>query len=150
MDEVVEKGAAATLVVEAAYRPIRRVLLAYDRSVSAARAMQKFAELNPFDAEHLEVEVVNVREENDDARAESELMLDLAVSYLRAHGVGTAVGTSVPGHSPKDVLLAHAKRTRADLIVAGAHAKTGLSKFLFGSTATGLIDQAEVPLFLYH
>ncbi len=150
MDEVVEKGAAATLVVEAAYRPIRRVLVAYDRSVSAARAMQKFAELNPFDAEHVEVEVVNVREDTDEARSESELILGLAASYLEAHGFGSVIGTSLPGRAPKDLLLEHAARTRADLIVAGAHAKTGLSKFLFGSTATGLIDQATIPLFLYH
>ncbi len=149
MDEVVERGAAATLVVEATYRPIRRVMVAYDRSVSAARAMQKFAELGPFDTEHVEVEVVNVRHD-DDARAESELMLRLATSYLTAYRFASVVGTSVSGHSPKDILLGHAERTRADLIVAGAHAKTGLSKFLFGSTATGLIDQADVPLFLYH
>ncbi len=150
MDEVVEKGAAATLIVEPAYRPIRRVMVAYDRSVSAARAMQKFAELNAFDTEHVEVEIVNVRDDDDNARSESELMLGLATSYLNAYGFASVVGTSIAGQSPKDVLLDHADRSRADLIVAGAHAKTGLSKFLFGSTTTGLIDEAEIPLFLYH
>lgn len=151
MDEVVEKGAAATLVVEDDYRPIRRVMIAYDRSVSAARAMQKFAELNPFDAEHIEVELVNVRDgSGDDARAESELMLGLATSYLSAHGFTAVESTSLPGGTPKDSLLDHASQTRADLIVAGAHSRSGIKEFFFGSTASGLIDDAEIPLFLYH
>lgn len=151
MDEVVEKGAAATLVVEDEYRPIRRVMIAYDRSVSAARAMQKFAELNPFDAEHIDVELVNVRADGgDEARAESELMLSLAKSYLTAHGFPTVESTSLPGGSAKDSLLEHAAQTRADVIVAGAHSRSGIKEFFFGSTASGLIDDAEIPLFLYH
>jgi nucleotide-binding universal stress UspA family protein len=150
MDEVVGKGAAATLVVEPTYRPVRRALIAYDRSVSAARAMQKFAELNPFDAEHLAVDLVNVRSDTDDARAESELMLGLAKSYLAAHGFSSVEATSLPGGTPEERLLEHAERTRADLIVAGAHSQSGLKEFFFGSTASTLIDEAEVPLFLYH
>ncbi|MEM1041011.1 MAG: universal stress protein [Bacteroidota bacterium] len=150
MNEVVEKGAAATLIVQPTHRPVRRVLVAYDRSVSAARAMQKFAQLDAFGAEHVEVEIVNVRADNDDARAESELMLGLATSYFEAHGFSSVAGTSLPGSTPKDLLLDHADRTGADLIVAGSHAKAGLSKFLFGSTATGFIEEATLPLFLYH
>ncbi len=150
MDEVVEQGAAATLVVEATYRPIRRVLVAYDRSVSAARAMQKFAELDPFDAEHIEIEIVNIRADGDQARAESELMLSLATSYLEAHGFASVKATSLPGGSPKDRLLEHASATHADLIVAGAHSRSGLKAFFVGSTASGLIDAATIPLFLYH
>lgn len=151
MDEVVEKGAAATLVVEDDYRPIRRVLVAYDRSVSAARAMQKFAELSPMDKEHIEIEIVNVRDsDGDEARAESELMLGLAKSYLDAHDFPAVEGTSLPGGHAKNRLLDHAAQTRADLIVAGAHSRSGLKEFFFGSTASGLIDDAEIPLFLYH
>ncbi len=151
MDEVVEKGAAATLVVESTYRPIRRVLIAYDRSVSAARAMQKFAELSPFGTEHLAVEIVNVREnDGDEATAESELMLSLAKSYLTAHGFPSVEVASLPGGHAKDRLLDHAERTRADLIVAGAHSRSSLKEFFFGSTTSSLIDNAEIPLFLYH
>jgi len=151
MDEVVEKGAAATLVVEDEYRPIRRVIVAYDRSVSAARAMQKFAELAPLDKENLEIEIVNVRGDGgDDARAESELMIGLAKSYLDAHGFTSVETTSIPGGRAKERLLGHATRTRADLIVAGAHSQSGIKEFFFGSTTSGLIEDAEIPLFLYH
>jgi len=150
MDEVVEKGAAATLVVEDEYRPVRRVLVAYNSSVSAARAMQKFAELSPMDKENLEIDIVNVHDDGDEARAESELMLGLAKSYLDAHGFPAVETTSLRGGDAKGRLLDHATQTRADLIVAGAHSRSGIREFFFGSTASGLIDDAEIPLFLYH
>lgn len=150
LNDIVEKGAAATLVVEPAYRPIRKVLIAYDRSVSAARAMQKFAELDAFDSGHLEVVVLNVRGGGDDARRESELMLQLAQGYLRPHGFGSVEGVSVESGDPKATILDFGDRNRADMIVAGAYSQTGVKKFLFGSTASGLIEQCEVPLFLYH
>ena len=150
LNAVVEQGAAATLVVEAEYRPIRKVLVAYDRSVSAARAMQKFAELDAFDGAHLEVVVLNVRGGGDDARRESELMLSLSKGYLDAHGFGSVEGVSVESGDPKAAILDFAGRNHVDLIVSGAYAKTGVKKFLFGSTASGLIEQCEIPLFLYH
>ncbi len=150
LNDIVEKGAAATLVVESEYRPIRKVLVAYDRSVSAARAMQKFAELDAFDSEHLQLVVLNVRGGGDDARRESDLMLQLASGYLDAHGFASVEGVSVESGDPKATILDFADRNHADLIVAGAYSKTGMKKFLFGSTATGLIEGCPVPLFLYH
>ena len=47
------------------------------------------------------------------------------------------------------------KRRRAplfavDLVVSGAYAKSGFRKMIFGSSATRLLEEAKVPLFLYH
>ena len=150
LDEVVERGAAASLIVESEYRPVRRVLIAYDGGVSAARAMQKFAQLRPFDTEGLEVEILHVRGSGSDDRSESELMLGLAERYLRAHGFAHTKPASIESGDVKDALLNHAHRYEADLIVAGAHSQSGLREFFFGSTAKRLIKDADVPLFLYH
>lgn len=150
ISDIVERGAAATLVVEPEHRPIRKAVIAYDGSVSAARAMQKFAVLNAFDAEHLDVVVLNVRDESAEARAESELTIRLAQSYLRVYGFQSVAGVSLPSPHPKDAILEYADGNRADLIVAGAYAKPAFSKFFFGSTTKGLIEQCEIPLFLYH
>jgi nucleotide-binding universal stress UspA family protein len=150
LNDVVEKGAAATLVVEPEYRPIHRVVIAFDGSLTAARTMQKFANLGAFDPETLDVVVLNVRTSGDEDRAESELMLGLAASYLRPHGFKSVEAVSVEGTKVQQAILDFARRTRADLIVAGAYAKSGLSKFFFGSTAKGLIEECEIPLFLYH
>lgn len=149
LDEVSEKGAAAALIVESEYRPIRKVLIAYDASLSAARTMQKFAQLEAFDPQHLEVELLHVRGGGDD-RSESELMLGLAESYLRAHGYAQIGSVSLEGGNEAAAILDHAERYHFDLIVAGAHSKPGLRKLFFGSTSSRLIEEARLPLFLYH
>lgn len=151
LNDIVQQGAAATLVVENEYRPVRKALIAFDGSLTAARTMQKFAKLSAFDAEHLEVVVLHVRESGgDEARAESELLLRLAKSYLLPHGYAKVEAMSAEGADVQQTILDFAKRAHADMIVAGAYAKSGLSKFFFGSTAKGLIEDCHLPLFLYH
>ncbi|MDX1420874.1 MAG: universal stress protein [Rubricoccaceae bacterium] len=146
--DLVEKGAAATLVVESSYRPIRRVLLAYDGGIPAARAMQKFVHLSPF-GRRLTVEVVHVRGSQESTR-ESDRHVHGAKAYLEAYGYADVVATSVEAGSARERILSHAAETEADLIVAGAYSASGLKKLFFGSTAKGLIEDSPVPLFLYH
>ncbi len=151
LGDVVRQGAAATLVAESEYRAIRKVLVAFDGSLTAARTMQKFAQLSAFDAGSLEVTVLHVRERGgDEARAESELLLRLATSYLLPHGFARVEAMSVEGAGVQQTILSYAERSGTDLVVAGAYAKSGLSTFFFGSTAKGLIEECPLPLFLYH
>lgn len=48
---------------------------------------------------------------------------------------------------PVDAILEFA-REGTDLIVAGTHAKSGLSRWLLGSTSAGLLEQARCPTLL--
>lgn len=146
---IVEKGAAATLVVHKTYRPITSMLFAYDGGLPAARTMQKFAHLRPFGTD-LAIEIVHVCDDNDDARRDSDQLLRDAASYLGAYGFDRLSTTTLHDGSPRERILRHAEETGTDLIAAGAYSATGLKKFFLGSTATGLIEQSPVPLFLYH
>jgi nucleotide-binding universal stress UspA family protein len=145
---LVEEGVAATLVVEPAYRPIRRVLVCYDGSLPAARTLHKFVHLSPFGTS-LAAEVLHVRGSQDAAR-ESERHVHGARGYLEAYGYRGVVATSVEDGAPRARILRHAAETDADLIVAGAYSASGLKKLFFGSTAKGLIEDSPIPLFLYH
>lgn len=49
--------------------------------------------------------------------------------------------------SPKFVITEYAKKITADLIIVGAHTKSGLSIFL-GSTASGVISQAHCDVLV--
>ena len=46
------------------------------------------------------------------------------------------------------VILAEAKRWRADLIVIGTHGRTGISKLIFGSVAEGVVRTSHIPVLL--
>ena len=146
---VVEAAAAATLIVGTEPRPILRVAVAYDGSTSAARALQKFAHLRPFGTD-LDVEVVHVRGSSSEDRLASESLLVDATSYLTAYGFGSVISASVEGDAPADRIASYADGTGADLVVAGAYTKSGFRKLVFGSSTTKLLDEARVPLFLYH
>lgn len=148
MAKVVETGAAATLLVGAEEPHVRRVLVAYDGSTASSRTLQKFAHLSPFGLT-IEVEIVHVRDGSADARLASDYLTGAARDYLVAHGYTTVHTTGLEGSKPADAILEHAATTHADLIVSGAYAKTGVKRWLLGSSATTLLEKATLPLFLY-
>ncbi len=47
-----------------------------------------------------------------------------------------------------DVLLDHARKTKAGFILVTTQSKKGVSRFLFGSFAESLVLQSEIPVFL--
>ena len=149
LGKVLQDAAAATLIVGTERPTVRRVAVAYDGSGPSARAMQKFAHLAPFGTD-LDVEVVHVRGGSEaDVLASDRLRQD-AAAYLRAHGFERVTTTAIESSDPANRICELAQGDRADLVVSGAFAKKGFRKMLFGSSATKLLEQATVPLFLYH
>ncbi len=142
---VVRESVGPSFIVESEYRPISRILIAYDGSDTAARTMQRFAQLKPFGT-NVSIEVLTVYDGNE---AEVRLMLSLVQEYLQEHGFRVTT-TARRGNNPEEAIVQFANEIHADLIVAGAYATTGLKKLLFGSSTTALIEKTNVPLFLYH
>ena len=139
----------AMLIVGGERREIRRVAVAYDGSAASARTLQKFAHLSPFGTD-LDIEVVHVRGGSEADRLASDHLRGEAAAYLGAHGYSRVTTTGIESDDPADRISELAQGDRADLVVSGAYAKTGFRKLVFGSSATQLLDQAKVPLFLYH
>ena len=146
--KVLEKAAAATLVIGTTPPTVNRVMIAYDGETVAARTLQKFAHLSPFGTD-LAVELVHIQEGGDDARRASEHLLDGAAAFLRAYGYTDLTTTSLEDGSPSERLNAYAQSSGADLLVAGAYSTKGIRKWLFGTTAVKLLNESPVPLFLY-
>ncbi len=147
--KVLQDAAAATLIVGTERPDVRRVAVAYDGSGASARTMQKFAHLTPFGTD-VAVEVVHVRGSSDAERYASERLREDAEAYLRAHGFERVTSTGIESSDPSERICELAQGDRADLVVSGAFAKSGFRKMIFGSSATKLLEQSKVPLFLYH
>ncbi len=47
-----------------------------------------------------------------------------------------------------DIIVAQARRSRADVIVLGTHGRRGLSRLVMGSDAEGVVRTAAVPVLL--
>jgi nucleotide-binding universal stress UspA family protein len=85
----------------------------------------------------------------DSMRAEGRKVLDNAQARAQAAGVAAeAVQVASRGSAVSDVILAQAKRAKADVIVMGTHGRRGLNRLLLGSDAERVLRDARVPVLL--
>jgi nucleotide-binding universal stress UspA family protein len=52
------------------------------------------------------------------------------------------------GHRVADVILAQARKVKADLIVMGTHGRRGVARLVMGSDAEGVVRGTRVPVLL--
>ena len=118
----------------------RKALFAFDGSMPAARAMQRFAQLaNPINTEiYLLI--------SHDSKSEAEKILGHAEKYLKVHGVNNIekiyTGENIIRHISKNHL------DWPDTIVLGAHSKKGIFDFMSGSLTRFLTEEGTKPLFI--
>lgn len=75
----------------------------------------------------------------------------LAKAEARAskRGIRTEVTlVETMGRGVADVILGHAKKVRADLIVMGTHGRRGVVRLVMGSDAEGVVRGARTPVLL--
>jgi len=117
-----------------------RILVAFDGSFPAARALQRFVQLGFSGA----AEVTLLMSDPDKEKADS--LLSRAEAYLRAHAIGnvkrqwiaTEIFEGIRDHG----------LDRATLVVVGAHTKKGLFDFKLGSLTQKLVREVEKPILI--
>ena len=143
-DERSNDGARPLVVVPPGDAPVSdKVLVGYDGSVPAMRALQLFALLRP--AGETQVRVLSVAEE----RAEALRLAEGAAAYLRTHGF-EAEAVGVEGSHPVEALLAEAAAMPAGLLVMGSYEESGLRTFFTGSATRRLLHAVPCPVFVAH
>ena len=134
---------APTLVVGRVYRSVETVMIAYDGSASAARAMRRFTHHKPF-GDEVKVHLFHAHGGDE---AESDLLLQLAQEYLQTHGLEAQVA-SREASDANAAITQYASDIRADIIVAGAHSVSKFRRMAFGSTTSTLVEKCPLPLYL--
>ncbi|MFO0958978.1 MAG: universal stress protein [Isosphaeraceae bacterium] len=147
-DETLEKviKGSARPVVTVTERPAAgdAVLIAYDGSPPAARAVQAFVNLGL--AEKREVVVVSVGDDHASLARGSDRIVD----FLDHHGI---VARSLPVESPESpalVILRYTELCKAGLVVMGSFGKPAWKDLLLGSTTREVVRESNVPVFLHH
>jgi nucleotide-binding universal stress UspA family protein len=120
------------------------VLIAYDGSLPAMRAIQLFALLGLW--RESRVHVISVDTDHELATRNSNNV----VNYLASHDYrGAAIPIKSDLH-PSDVLRIEVNDRNVGTLIMGAYGRRGLQRLLFGSTTKPLIQEPPCPLFLYH
>jgi nucleotide-binding universal stress UspA family protein len=165
---VVRRASCSVLVVRRPLRELRHIVVAYDGSSHAERALAFVVALAPkrgarvtvfraLDTMHVPAQglmaaetratvAAEVARINDERRTIARKELSRAAKTLSA--AGWRVEEVVTDSAPLRDLLATILKTRADLVVVGAKGVTGLRRLLIGSVAEGALNRSPVPVLV--
>ena len=144
-----DSGRPALVVpyIGAAPEPMRRILVAWNGSREAARAVH---DALPFLLAAERTTVLIVDPQNLGGEIGEQPGADLA-AHLARHGVRVEVKT-IPGGglSAGDAILAQAADDSADLLVMGGYGHSRLRELVLGGATRHLLAQMTLPVLLSH
>lgn len=120
------------------------VVIAYDGSLQAARALAAFAATGL--GESGKIHVIGVGSSTI-AMAECT---DRACKFLSHHKIEVVVHALSSSAPPEEVILEQVRRLGAGLLVMGAYGRPVIREFFVGSVTRKMLEESPVPLFLYH
>lgn len=141
LERIVRSASVPVLVASRRYQPVSSILIAFDASPSAERAVDRMAASPVFTG--LAATLVHVGKDGPEIRAR----LQAAKDRLAAAGVPAAVEI-LPGHP--EAALAHKIATdKITLLVMGAYGDSRIRNLIIGSTTTAMIQACKIPVLLF-
>ena len=142
LENVLRHGLIPVLAVPDSVQEIKKVLVAYDNSIPAAKAVHMFLLLGIWNS--CDITLLTV---NDDAEA-AQGLLDSLAEFFGSYGIKPTLVTQ-NGH-PDTVVKAYIAENDIDMLVMGAYGRKSIREFFVGSVTQHLIHETTIPLFLYH
>lgn len=140
LERIVRASHKPVFVASRAFRPVQKVLVAYDGGSSAMKAVDHIARSALFAGLHVTVATVG------SPSAEVKKGLENAHAMLRAAGL-EAVTTIVEGQ-PETALGKLVEAEGFDLLVMGAYGHSRIRSLVIGSTTTEMLRSCKVPVLL--
>ncbi|MCZ2343819.1 MAG: universal stress protein [Bacteroidales bacterium] len=142
LEELLRRPPRPVIAVPATLPAGETIVVAYDGSVEAARALAGF-HASGIDMRY-ETHVITLANNMETAARIAER----AVDYLTRHAVQAHAHPLVISGTPGAQLVREAERLRAQLLVMGAFSHSSLHEFFFGSTTRTVLKASSLPLFL--
>ncbi len=139
-ERIVRGSHKPVLVASRAFKPVKKVLVAFDHGASALKAVDHVAH-NPLYA-GLDVRIVTV------GTASGEVETGLADARARLKAVGIEAETATIPGQPETALGKLVEDVKFDLVVMGAYGHSRIRNFVIGSTTTEMIRSCKVPIVL--
>jgi nucleotide-binding universal stress UspA family protein len=140
LERIVRASHKPVFVASRAFRPIEKVLVAYDGGASAMKAVDHIARSPLFQG--LAVHVVTV------GTATPEVKKGLADAKAMLNAAGVEVETSILPGQPDMALAKLVEEARFDMLVMGAYGHSRIRSLIIGSTTTAMIRACKVPVVL--
>lgn len=120
------------------------VLIAYDGSMQAARALHMFLLLGLGSKKNIHILSIA------DRKREASEIAKRASSMCEAYGLKCVAQPVTSRRNPADVIREAAKEHNAEMIVMGAYGHHGLREFFLGACTDNLLKRSNFPLFIHH
>lgn len=142
LERVVRASTKPVLVASRSFKPIQRVLIAYDGGPSVSKAINFLAGTGSSFA-GLELTLLKVGQCTADAKARVEQ----ASEKLRT--AGYKVEARVVSGQPERVIADGVAGEQFDMLVMGAYGHSHIRTLLIGSTTTEMIRSCKTPVVLF-
>jgi nucleotide-binding universal stress UspA family protein len=142
LEQVLKNGLTPVLAVPDSVLKIEKVLVAYDNSIPASKAVHMFLLLGIWKA--CDITLLTA---NNDAAAAQELLGNLGC-FFESYGIKPNLVTQ--SGDPEAAVKSHIAENDIDMLVMGAYGRKSVRKFFVGSVTQHLIQETKIPLFLYH
>jgi nucleotide-binding universal stress UspA family protein len=144
-DNILHRARKPVIVVpEEPARAGHDVLVAFDGSSAAKRAVRSFAECGLAQGR-----TVHVASMDDDGEQAWE-MATRGVELFKELSISAKPRSLVSALPVADAILDLRRKLGAGLLVTGAYTRSRLSELIWGSVTRNLIEKTPVPLFLHH
>lgn len=140
LERIVRACHKPVFVASRAFRPIRKVLVAYDGGTSAMKAVDHIARSPLFQG--LELHVVTVGAPTPEAAK------GLADAKALLKAASLAVETAILPGQPETALSRLVEEAQFDMLVMGAYGHSRIRSLIIGSTTTAMIRSCKVPVIL--
>lgn len=140
LERIVRSSRKPVFIAARAFRPIAKVLVAFDGGASARKAIAHIAQSPVFQG--LAVHVVTV----GNASTEMTNALDTARGTLE--GAGLATESSILPGQPETTIGKLVEDAGYDMLVMGAYGHSRIRSLIIGSTTTAMIRTCKVPVVL--
>ncbi|MGY3614557.1 universal stress protein [Bradyrhizobium sp. USDA 10063] len=120
------------------------ILIAYDGSIPAMRAVQMFVLLGIGAGRRISVTSIDETQELAARRTAG------AAEYLRSHGLEAEAHPIATRIHPAEVIRLEIAERKIGTLVMGSYGHRGFRTALFGSTTNALVETPPCALFVYH
>lgn len=141
MERVVRASTKPVLVASRAFRPVQKLLVAFDGGKSALKAIDHIARSELFAG--LSIHLLTV----GDATTEARRAIEGAAAVLKSAGYD--VTTEIAEGQPEKEIADRAEAHDFDLLIMGAYGHSRIRSLLIGSTTTAMIRACKVPVLLF-
>ena len=142
MERIVRSSHKPCLVTPREFRPVRRILLAYDGGASCQKAVNYVTRMSVFN--NLKLHIVSVTKKDE---AEARRRLEEASNIVRQGGF-EPICAVLYGNS-ESAITKYIEQQDIDLLLMGAYGHSRIRQLIIGSTTAQMLRSSHIPVVLF-